>query len=81
MLGQCGRQSENHTFRSGDYIPTRPPSLFHFPPAHIANLAAPKVITSFMALISSGHCSHHRLNESGIMGNIKTLGVVKGNLH
>lgn len=30
------------------------------PPAHIANLAAPKVITSFMALISSGHCSHHR---------------------
>lgn len=50
------------------------------PPAHIANFAAPKVITSFMALISSGHCSHHRLNESGIMGNIKVLGVVKGNL-
>ncbi len=76
MLSQCGHLSENHTFESGDYIPTRSPS----PPAHIANLAAPKVITSSMALISSGHCTHHRLNESGIMGNIKILGVVKGNL-
>lgn len=76
MLSQCGHLSENHTFESGDYIPTRSPS----PSAHIANFAAPKVITSFMALISSGHCPHHRLNESGIMGNIKALSVIKGNL-
>ncbi|MBH2771095.1 hypothetical protein I5L29_01950 [Serratia marcescens] len=76
MLGQRGRQSENPTFDLAiKSQPDLPP-----PPAHIANFAAPKVITSFMALISSGHCSHHRLNESGIMGNIKVLGVVKGNL-
>lgn len=63
-----------------DLAITSQPDLYPYSPsAHIANLAAPKVITSFMALISSGHCSHHRLNESGIMGNIKALGVIKGN--
>ncbi len=79
MLGQCGRQSGNHTFGSGDYTPTQPDLHPHSPPAPIANLAAPKVITSSMALISFGHCSHQRFNESVIMGNTPASGAIKGN--
>lgn len=60
MLGQCGRQSENHTL---DLAITSQPDLHSPPTAPIANLAAPKVITSSMALISFGHCSHQRFRE------------------
>ncbi len=76
MLGQCGRQSENHTL---DLAITSQPDLHSPPTAHIANLAAPKVITSSMALISFDHCSHQRFNESVIMGNIPASGAIKGN--
>ncbi|MDK5170986.1 hypothetical protein, partial [Serratia nevei] len=52
----------------------------HPPPAHIANLAAPKVITSSKALISSVHCSHYRLSEYSIVININMLVLIKGSL-